>query len=81
LDNRLRAGASTFDLTTFEEEYQDFIETYANKYCIYWYQSDANAKGDAWSGEGWIRDKFDPIKNTPGMPAVNGATYEKKSET
>ena len=81
LDNRLRAGASTFDLTTFEEEYQDFIEAYANKYCIYWYQSDANAKGDAWSGEGWVRDEFDPIKNTPGMPAVNGATYEKKSET
>ena len=81
LDNRLRAGASTFDLTTFEEEYQDFIEAYANKYCIYWYQSDANAKGDAWSGEGWVRDEIDPIKNTPGMPAVNGAKYEKKSET
>lgn len=54
-------------LKTFNEEYQEFQKLQSNKYCIYWYQMDKEAEGDAISGPGWRRLIWD-VK--PGMPEV-----------
>lgn len=69
------------DLTTFEEDYQEFQKKNANKYCIYWYRKDVSAKGDRWAGPGWSRLGYLPIASTPGMPEVVDGKYEKRSNS
>lgn len=76
------SDTENFDLTAFEQEYQNFVKLNENKYCIYWYRVNPAAAGDMWSNSGWDRMDWG-VSSAPGMPDVNetGLAYKEKSSS
>lgn len=77
------------DTRNFDEEYQDFINKYANKYCVYWYRYEAGYEdpNERYLKPHWRRMEYPRDKNNniiypkPGMPIIqSNGMYAKKSE-